>query len=319
ASVAVDNSEKLNNHKPNDWTDYWYSYVFLGHYYIKIGNLAKAKNLLKQLKQYPDYDNSKYVQGEALVLEAAIKSSGGKKIEGLRKSIEAYNLLKNYRTASPHLRDLVKNLQNSAIEIFEDLLDELSKADDYTAGHTMRVSQLSFMIGKNLKLSRPQLFNLAMGAMLHDYGKLIIPSEVLNKPSELNDKEMDSVKKHPTFGSSYLQHLDFPNEIVNIVKYHHERFDGTGYPEGLTKNQIPLLVQIVAAVDVFDALTTDRPYRKALSFEKAREHMRKEGKNIASEKIITELLKLTEKDLFKKKDIEFKSICVPIIEEILQK
>jgi len=319
ASVAVDKLEKLNSHKPNNWTDYWYSYVFLGHYYIKIGNSAKAKNLLKQLKQYPDYDNSKYVQGESLVLEAAIKSSGGKKIEGLRKSVEAYNLLKNYRTASPHLWDLVKNLQNSAIEIFEDLIEELSKADDYTAGHTMRVAQLSFMIGKNLDLSRPQLFNLAMGAMLHDYGKLIIPSKVLNKPAELSDKEMDSIKKHPIFGSSYLQHLDFPKEIVNIVKYHHERFDGTGYPEGLTKNQIPLIVQIVAAADVFDALTTDRPYRKALSFKKAREYMRKEGYNIASKEIITKLLKLTEEDLFKKKDVEFKSICVPIIEEILQK
>ncbi len=319
ASLAADNLEKLNKHKPHDWTDYWYSYVFLGHYFIKIGDPAKAKNLLKQLKQYPDFDNSKYIQGEALVLEAAIKSTGGKKIEGLRKSIEAYNLLKNYRTASPHLRDLVKNLQNSAIEIFEDLLNELSKADDYTTGHTMRVSQLSFMIGKKIKLSRPQLFNLAMGAMLHDYGKLIIPSEVLNKPSKLNDREMDAVKKHPTFGSSYLQHLDFPTEIVDIVKYHHERFDGSGYPEGLIKDEIPLLVQIVAAADVFDALTTDRPYRKALAFEKARAYMRKEGKNIASNNIIKELLKLTEEDLFKKKEVEFKTICVPIIEEILKK
>jgi HD-GYP domain-containing protein (c-di-GMP phosphodiesterase class II) len=130
---------------------------------------------------------------------------------------------------------------------------------------------------------------------------------------------MESVRKHPTFGASYLQHLDFPAEIVNIVKYHHERFDGSGYPEGLTKNQIPLLVQIVAAADVFDALTTDRPYRKALSFDEARKYMKKKGNNIASEKIIKMLLKLTEQDMFKKKEVEFKTICVPIIEEILQK
>lgn len=318
ASKAVKRLEKLNDSTPN-WIDYWYSYVFLGHYYLKLGNKVQALNYLEELKLYPDYNNNKYIQGEALVLEAAIKSASGKKIEGLKKSIEAYNLLKNYRTASPHLRDLVKNLQNSAIKIFEDLLKELSKSDDYTAAHTMRVSQLSFMIGKNLELNRPQLFNLAMGAMLHDYGKMIIPSEVLNKPAELNDEEMESVRKHPTFGASYLQHLDFPAEIVNIVKYHHERFDGSGYPEGLTKNQIPLLVQIVAAADVFDALTTDRPYRKALSFEEARKYMKKQGNNIASEKIIKMLLKLTEQDMFKKKEVEFKTICVPIIEEILQK
>jgi HD-GYP domain-containing protein (c-di-GMP phosphodiesterase class II) len=103
------------------------------------------------------------------------------------------------------------------------------------------------------------------------------------------------------------------------VKHHHERFDGSGYPEGLTKNQIPLLVQIVAAADVFDALTTDRPYRKALSFEEAREYMKEKGNNIASSKVIKELLNLTKEDLFKKKDVEFKSICIPIIEEILQK
>ncbi|MEA2066760.1 MAG: HD domain-containing protein [Thermotogota bacterium] len=318
ASKAVKRLEKLNDSRPN-WIDYWYSYVFLGHYYLKLGNKVQALNYLEEIKSYPDYDNNKYIQGEALVLEAATKSASGKKIEGLKKSIEAHNLLKNNRTSSLHLRDLVINLQNSAIKIFEDLIDELSKSDDYTAGHTMRVSQLSFMIGKNLKLNRPQLFNLAIGAMLHDYGKMIVPSEVLNKPAKLNDDEMESVRKHPTFGASYLQHLDFPAEIVNIVKYHHERFDGSGYPEGLTKKQIPLLVQIVAAADVFDALTTDRPYRKALSFEEAREYMRKKGNNIASKKIINELLDLTKEDLFKKKDVDFKSICVPIIEEILQK
>jgi putative nucleotidyltransferase with HDIG domain len=318
ATKAAQKLEELNDSKPN-WIDYWYSYVFLGHYYLKLGNKIQALNYLEELKLYPDYENNKYIQGEALVLEAAIKSASGKKIEGLKRSIEAYNLLKNYRTASPHLRDLVKNLQNSAIKIFEDLLNELSKSDDYTAAHTMRVSQLSFMIGKNLNLNRPQLFNLAMGAMLHDYGKMMVPSEVLNKPAELDDDEMESVRKHPTFGASYLQHLDFPAEIVNIVKHHHERFDGSGYPEGLTKNQIPLLVQIVAAADVFDALTTDRPYRKALSFEEAREYMKEKGNNIASSKVIKELLNLTKEDLFKKKDVEFKSICVPIIEEILQK
>ncbi|MGC9384176.1 MAG: HD domain-containing phosphohydrolase [Kosmotogaceae bacterium] len=318
ATKAAQKLEELNDSRPN-WIDYWYSYVFLGHYYLKLGNKVQALNYLEELKLYPDYNNNKYIQGEALVLEAAIKSASGKKIEGLKKSIEAYNLLKNYRTASPHLRDLVKNLQNSAIKIFEDLLNELSKSDDYTAAHTMRVSQLSFMIGKNLNLNRPQLFNLAMGAMLHDYGKMMVPSEVLNKPAELDDDEMESVRKHPTFGASYLQHLDFPAEIVNIVKHHHERFDGSGYPEGLTKNQIPLLVQIVAAADVFDALTTDRPYRKALSFEEAREYMKEKGNNIASSKVIKELLNLTKEDLFKKKDVEFKSICVPIIEEILQK
>jgi putative nucleotidyltransferase with HDIG domain len=319
ASKVVKILEDLNNHKAHDWTDYWYSYVFLGHYYIKLNKISKARNYIYLLRKYPDFENSKYIKGECLVLEAAIKSSSGKKIEGLKKSIEAYNLLKNYRTASPHLRDLVRNLQNSAIDIFESLLTDLDKSDNYTALHTMRVSQLAFMVGKRLKLNRSQLFNLAMGALLHDYGKLIIPPEILNKPSKLNTKEMDAIKKHPIFGSSYLQHLDFPKEIINIVRSHHERFDGSGYPEGLTGNEIPLLVQIVAAADVFDALTTDRPYRKALSFKEAREYLIKKGNNIASKKIINELLDLTKEDLFKKKDVEFRTICVPIIEEILQK
>ncbi|MFO7881916.1 MAG: HD-GYP domain-containing protein [Kosmotogaceae bacterium] len=318
ATKAARELENLNIEKPN-WIDYWYSYVFLGHYYLKISDIKKAKKYLEKLRKYPDFDNSKYVQGECLVLEAATRSSGGKKIEGLRKSIEAYNLLKNYRTASPHLKDLVKNLQNSAIEIFEGLLTELGESDNYTAGHTVRVSQLAFMVGKRLKLNRSQLFNLAMGAMLHDYGKLIIPSEVLNKPSELDSEEMDTVKKHPVFGSSYLQHLDFPSEIVSIVKYHHERFDGSGYPEGLREKDIPLLVQIVAIVDVFDALTTDRPYRKALTAKEAREYIKKDGKNIASKRVIEALLNLIVEEKFIRKDVDFKSTCVPILEEILKK
>ena len=118
--------------------------------------------------------------------------------------------------------------------------------------------------------------------MLHDYGKIEIPDEILSKPGKLTREEFEVIKKHPVYGAGYLVDLSFPSEIKEIVLQHHERLDGSGYPGGLKHESISDMVQIVAISDVYDALTTDRPYRRALTTEEAISMIEEEVDKIAS-------------------------------------
>lgn len=146
------------------------------------------------------------------------------------------------------------------------LLKALSIRDSYTEGHSRRVAIYSYLIGKELGLDREKLSKIYIGAFLHDIGKIGIPDAILLKPTPLTSTERKLVERHPILGYELLKEYDFPF-ILNIVLKHHERLDGKGYPLGIDYRKIPFTVSIVSVADVFDALTTDRPYRKALSLE----------------------------------------------------
>ncbi|GAB6076219.1 HD-GYP domain-containing protein [Desulfurobacterium crinifex] len=152
------------------------------------------------------------------------------------------------------------------LENFNVLLKALSIRDSYTEGHSRRVAIYSYLIGKELGLDREKLSKIYIGAFLHDIGKIGIPDAILLKPTPLTSTERKLVERHPILGYELLKEYDFPF-ILNIVLKHHERLDGKGYPLGIDYRKIPFTVSIVSVADVFDALTTDRPYRKALSLE----------------------------------------------------
>ena len=141
--------------------------------------------------------------------------------------------------------------------------------DRYTQEHIARVVAMSLAIGKRLSLSEEKLRTLEVGAALHDIGKIAIPDTVLNKPGKLTNEEFELIKEHAALGSDILQPVPFPPEVVEAVRHHHEKWDGTGYPDKLAGEKIPLMARIVAVADVYDALTSDRPYRAAWSHEKA--------------------------------------------------
>lgn len=264
----------------NDWLDEPIAQVFLGHYYVEVGDFRRAERYLQFLESASALAKTKYLEGESLVLNASILNKSGNKFQALEKLVKAFEYLGVYKTVSPHLRDFVTNLLQSIIGIFRDLIHDLEQKDNYTALHTLRVSKISYAVGKALGLSKVELFYLALGAMLHDYGKVDIPTEILNKPAELTEKEFDIVRRHPEMGSHYLEDLAFPEEVRNIVLSHHERNDGLGYPKGLRNGEISLLVQIVAICDVYDALTTDRPYRLAQMKDKAMAYLQEQGETI---------------------------------------
>ena len=115
------------------------------------------------------------------------------------------------------------------------------------------------------------------GALLHDIGKIGIPDQILHKPGKLTEEEWEIMKKHPEYAFDVLSSIDYLSPSLDIPRYHHERWDGSGYPEGLEGEDIPLAARIFAVVDVWDALRSDRPYRKAWSDQKAREYLREQA------------------------------------------
>lgn len=142
------------------------------------------------------------------------------------------------------------------------LISELR--DMYTSGHQKRLSELALDIGEKLQLDSDKLEGLQFGALLHDLGKIFIPYEILYKPEKLTHSEFELIKEHPTKGYLILKNIDFPWPIADIVHQHHERCDGSGYPNNLTKNQILIESQIVAVADIVDSMISHRPYRPGI-------------------------------------------------------
>jgi putative nucleotidyltransferase with HDIG domain len=174
-----------------------------------------------------------------------------------------------------------KNLQlsNSIESTIKTLAEALEAKDNYTRGHTDRVARYAVALASHMvqigKLKAEELERIRRGSQLHDIGKIGIPDRVLLKPEGLTDDEFEIIKTHVTEGAKIIEKVDTLSELMDVVKYHHEKYDGTGYPCGLKGNQIPLSARIVAVADTYDAMTTDRPYRKGFPPEVALEKMSK--------------------------------------------
>ena len=143
--------------------------------------------------------------------------------------------------------------------------------DPYTRGHCDRVAEYAEKLASALGVGEPLLTCIRHGSILHDCGKIGVPEEVLNFPGKLTLQEFEIIKQHPDWGTRVAREAHLPEAVVNVILYHHERVDGSGYPMGLSGDSIPLESRIVAIADVFDALTSDRPYRKGNNLEDATE------------------------------------------------
>jgi len=159
---------------------------------------------------------------------------------------------------SRHYEDIHKNYFNT----IHALVLAVEARDPYTRGHTERVTKYALQIAKALKMSNLELEILRYAGEVHDIGKISIPDYILNKPARLIPAERAVVELHPVKGTEMLEPLEFLRPVILIVRHHHERYDGTGYPDGLEKERIPLLARILACADAFDAMTSQRPYRR---------------------------------------------------------
>jgi putative nucleotidyltransferase with HDIG domain len=172
--------------------------------------------------------------------------------------------------------DLVERVRKQHLATIAALSKSMEAKDYYTGGHTERVAELSVALAKRLGYSGADLHAIEIGALLHDIGKIGIPERILQKPGPLDDDEWKVMKEHPIISEYILSEVDLPPIVLQIARHSHERMDGAGYPDGLQDEQIPLPARIVLVADAFDAITTDRPYRRRrhvlAAIEELREH-----------------------------------------------
>jgi putative two-component system response regulator len=172
-----------------------------------------------------------------------------------------------------------RQMQQLLIQSVEALTNAMGANDQQTARHSLRVAELSAELGRMLRLCEHQLFILRMGSLLHDVGKLAVPREILEKPGRLTPEEYAAAQEHVTAGAAILDAFDHPyiGAVQDVVRHHHERLDGSGYPDRLAGGQISLLARVVAVADVYDALTSNRSYRSRMDHGAAMGILRQEA------------------------------------------
>lgn len=192
------------------------------------------------------------------------KELGQKLVEIEKKNQEISRLYDLLR------RDFDKEMGN-VLEFIVSLTNLVEAKDAYTENHTRRVADLAIALGKRKSLDKEQLKHIEIGAMIHDIGKVSTPESILNKPSALTKEEFEIMKAHPEAGARIIRPISSLQIPSELVLSHHEKLDGSGYPNGLRGEEISIETRIITICDIFDALYTDRPYRKGMSIEKALE------------------------------------------------
>ncbi|MFB1081686.1 HD domain-containing phosphohydrolase [Jeotgalibacillus sp. JSM ZJ347] len=176
-----------------------------------------------------------------------------------------------------HISDKLKSLRDVAIKV--------EAKDRYTAKHSQRVAEYSVSIARKMKMDTAHLKKLTRAAFLHDIGKVNVPKEILNKPEKLTDEEYEIIKKHPADGAAMVAQTYY-KDLAPIIHQHHERLDGSGYPDGLKGDEILIEAKIIAVSDTFDALTEDRVYRKAWTAESALEEIKAHKGDLYDERVV---------------------------------
>jgi putative nucleotidyltransferase with HDIG domain len=166
-------------------------------------------------------------------------------------------------------------LENSYEAVLDALLAALDTRDTETEGHSERVTAYTMLLAEQMGVAQDELYHIERGALLHDIGKIGVPDRILLKPGPLTDEEWVEMRKHPVIGFKMCSKIEFLKGAAQIVLHHHEKWDGTGYPDGLRAEMIPLGARIFSVVDSLDAMTTDRPYRKARGYDLACEEIRR--------------------------------------------
>ena len=199
--------------------------------------------------------------------------------------------------------ELYKHMQDTYLGTIQTLARAIDAKDPYTKGHSDRVTRYAVKIAREMHLSESAIRNIEYSALIHDIGKIGIQESILTKKGALSGTEYEIVKMHPLIGESIITPVKFLNGIAPLILYHHERFDGKGYLEGLRGEAIPLGARIISVADAFDAMTSDRPYRKALTRKKAREELEKESGKRFDPRVIEAFLRLLDRGELEKEGL----------------
>ena len=247
------------------------TYKCYGVLYRQSGKLHLAEahlSLVAELAQQADHP---LLEAEAERERSLVHLEQGRKTDALKSLNRAHALFEDL-TARRELVDIDRQLdllEKSYLLVVQAWGESIESQDQYTAGHCARVADYTTMLAAAVGFSGRDLNWIRMGAFLHDVGKARLPAAMLKKPGGLDEREWEEMRAHTIVGDQIVAELNFPYDLRPMVRSHHERWDGSGYPDGMSGEQIPLIARILCIADVYDALTTDRSYRKAFSQEDA--------------------------------------------------
>jgi PAS domain S-box-containing protein len=210
------------------------------------------------------------------------------------------SLEKERKKTEEELKLSYQKLQKAIKSTIQAIALILEKRDPYTAGHQRRMTKLACAIAEEISLSPDKIERLYIAGIIHDIGKINVPTEILSKPGRLSEIELSLIQTHPQVGSDILKEMELPGEVSSIVLQHHERMDGSGYPSGLSSKDIILEARILAVADVVEAMASNRPYRSALGLDKALEEITKNKGKLYDPEVVDVCLKL-----FKEKGFKF--------------
>ena len=254
------------------------THKFLGIIARTRGNLESAETHLSAAYRNATRREDLLLAAETAREQAELSELMGKNRETLQSLSLSHRLFTQLR-AQRNLADVkrrVSRLETRFYDVVTRWAHNIESKDVYTLGHCERVADYSCALARDIGFDEMTMFWFRIGALLHDVGKIVVPSEILNKPGPLSADERRVMERHAAAGSDLLGDIEFPWDILPLVRGHHERWDGRGYPDGLAGDDIALSARIVCIGDVFDALTTDRPYRGAFTLEEALTMMAKD-------------------------------------------
>lgn len=193
----------------------------------------------------------------------------------IESGIKSIKQMHEIKRINEELAETNEKLEQAYLDSVQTLRYTVEAKDPYTRGHSDRVSEYSVLIGEKLGLSEDEIKTLKIGGLFHDIGKIGIPDSILQKQTKLTDDEYSEIKNHPSIGVHILGAATIFKDIIPIVKHHHERYDGRGYPSGLKGKNIPYLARIAAVADTFDAMTSKRSYRDALDLQVVKDEIKR--------------------------------------------
>ena len=210
----------------------------------------------------------------------------------VKRALEEAEAYRGGKLAKEELRESFEKLQRTFDGTIHALASVVEMRDSYTAGHQQRVATLACAIAQEMGLSEETISGIYMAAIIHDIGKISVPVEILSKPSRLSEVEFNMIKAHSKIGYEILKGIEFARPIAQIVLQHHERMNGSGYPQGLKGNNILLEARIIGVADVVEAISSHRPYRPALGIDKALEEISKNRSVLYEPEIVDACLEL---------------------------